>query len=551
MCYSSDVIGKTVGSYTIVRELGEGGMGAVYLAEHKLMGKQAAVKVLLPQYCAVQEVVERFFNEAKAASMIKHPGIVDIYDFGTQEDGSAFIVMELLEGEALSDKLKRDRRLPNPEVALLGQQMAKALEAAHALGIVHRDLKPDNVFLEPDSAAKGGVRPKILDFGIAKLNDDLSDSMVKTRTGAIMGTPIFMSPEQCSGAGVIDGRADVYSLGCILHLMVCARPPFVKKGAGALIAAHLTEQAAPLSSFEASVDPKLEAIIMSTLAKSPDERPQSMGALANALGTLTGETTMGGTPVARANTQELFGEPTPVPPVDERTAKTTLSTSVSSTSNIDAAAAAALEGQRAPSKGIPKIAYVAGVAVAAAAAAVLVVGGGGDAKSPAEAKPLAAAPPPVSQPVVPEPQAEPVVTPPKPGDEIIKLELHSEPEGATVYRRADGVKLGITPYTDEFAKGRGELELLLKRDRYEQLVVSVPLQANFAESVTLVESKRSKHSSSRGRKGRSGKTDKKPTAVVSTKPTSELLPTSKPKEPTSKPKEPKPKPEKSWGELAD
>jgi serine/threonine-protein kinase len=180
-------------------------MGAVFLAEHTTLGKKAAVKVLLPEYSVSTDIVNRFFNEARSATMIRHAGIVDIYDFGKHNNGSAFIVMELLDGESLADRLRREKRLDEALVIDVTRQVAAALAAAHAKGIVHRDLKPDNVFLVPDATIPCGLRAKVLDFGIAKLAGDHGG--MKTQTGAVMGTPAYMAPEQCRGAGNVDAFA--------------------------------------------------------------------------------------------------------------------------------------------------------------------------------------------------------------------------------------------------------------------------------------------------------------------------------------------------------
>jgi serine/threonine protein kinase len=169
------MIGTTLGSYRIVRELGMGGMGVVYYAEHPMLGKRVAIKLLRTELSRNQEVVGRFFNEAKAVTTINHPGLVDIYDFGYTNDGSAYIVMEFLEGESLAARLRRER--PTVDVVIaLARQLAGALGAAHARGIVHRDLKPDNIYLTPDPDVALGIRAKVLDFGIAKLAPGLGGS---------------------------------------------------------------------------------------------------------------------------------------------------------------------------------------------------------------------------------------------------------------------------------------------------------------------------------------------------------------------------------------
>src|SRR5262249_28369738 len=167
--------GMTIGQYRVTGLIGRGGMGAVYAAEHALLGRPAAIKVLLPELSQKQDVVTRFFNEARAATAIRHPGIIEIYDFGWTPDGAAFIVMERLEGDTLGRRSAR-LRLRWSAVLAIARQIAGALGAAHAKGIVHRDLKPDNVFLVPDPEVPGGERIKLLDFGIAKLAVDSSSS---------------------------------------------------------------------------------------------------------------------------------------------------------------------------------------------------------------------------------------------------------------------------------------------------------------------------------------------------------------------------------------
>src|SRR5882724_9906350 len=161
--------GTELGAYRVVREIGRGGMGTVWLAEHAMLGRRAAIKVLHPMYSSDPAIVTRFFNEARAATAISDPGIVQIFDFGHHVDGSAYIVMELLEGETLEDRLRRHTALPVAEALRIMRQLATSLGAAHRAGIVHRDLKPENIFMVPDPEAAGGERPKVVDFGIAKL----------------------------------------------------------------------------------------------------------------------------------------------------------------------------------------------------------------------------------------------------------------------------------------------------------------------------------------------------------------------------------------------
>ena len=277
---------EIVGNYQIEAKLAEGGMGAVYRATHQLLGRAAAVKVLLPELSTNREIVNRFFNEARAATSVRHPGIVEIYDFGYLPSGIAFIVMELLEGEPLSRCLARAGRLDESLALLYLRGMASPLAAAHAKGIVHRDLKPDNVFLVPDPDLPGGVRVKLLDFGIAKVAEAARGltAATKTRTGSIMGTPTYMSPEQCRGSGEVDHRADLYGLGCIVYEMVTGQPPFVAEGPGDILAAHILTTPAPPSSLAPGISANLDALTLCLLSKRPEDRMQSAAELVRLLG---------------------------------------------------------------------------------------------------------------------------------------------------------------------------------------------------------------------------------------------------------------------------
>lgn len=257
-------------------------MGTVYVGEHTLIGRKAAIKVLLPALSANEEIVQRFFNEARAVTQIADPGIVQVFDFGYHTDGSAFIVMELLEGEAMDKRLERIGRFNLIDCLRLIRLICSSLGVAHAKGIVHRDLKPENIFIVGDPAVTGGERAKILDFGIAKLSANDPGKM-KTRTGMLMGTPVYMSPEQCRGAGDIDHRSDIYSIGCVMFTMLTGRPPFDGEGTGELIAAHLREQAPLAASRVAGMPEVLDQILQQCLRKAPGDRFQSMTELVQAI----------------------------------------------------------------------------------------------------------------------------------------------------------------------------------------------------------------------------------------------------------------------------
>jgi len=280
------VEGSQIGAYRVLHQIGEGGMGSVWLAEHAMLGRRAALKVLHPEYSSRQEIVTRFFNEARAATSIGDPGIVQIFDFGLHTDGSAYIVMELLDGEPLDKRLERLGTLDLPDTLRIMRQVASTLGAAHARGIVHRDLKPENIFIVRDPEVAAGERAKVLDFGIAKLGGDHSG--VKTQTSAVMGTPTYMSPEQCRGAGGVDQRSDVYALGCVLVRLLCGAPPFDGEGIGDIIVKHLTVPPPVPSSLRPGIPPEVDALVLRCLAKDPAERFASGADLAIAIGALVG-----------------------------------------------------------------------------------------------------------------------------------------------------------------------------------------------------------------------------------------------------------------------
>ena len=256
-------------------------MGAVWLAEHAMLGRRAAIKVLHPEFSSRPEIVTRFFNEARAATAIGDPGIVQIFDFGRNADGSAYIVMELLDGEPLDRRLARHGALGISDALRIMRQVASTLGAAHAVGIVHRDLKPENVFIVRDPEVPGGDRAKILDFGIAKLVGNHGG--IKTHTKAVMGTPTYMSPEQCRGAGLVDQRSDVYSLGCMLFVLLVGRPPFDADGVGDIIAMHLREPPPLPSSLRPGIPPEVDQLVLRCLAKDPAQRFGDGGKLASML----------------------------------------------------------------------------------------------------------------------------------------------------------------------------------------------------------------------------------------------------------------------------
>ncbi len=269
------LIGSLLGSYRVERRLGEGGMGIVYQAVHATLGQIVAIKVLRRNFSGDDKVLHRFFNEARAVGIVHHPGLVRIYDYQQTADGSAYIVMEFLQGEALDSRiasaLKSGQGLPLAQVLHVGRQISSALAAAHAAGVVHCDLKPENVFLTRDADAIGGERVKILDFGIAKFLADSSGK--KTTVGLILGTPKYMAPEQCEGRDSLTDKVDVYALGTILYEMVTGTPPFVAQTSSGLMRQHMMLDPPPLREKVPAVPADLHALVHEMMAKPATARP--------------------------------------------------------------------------------------------------------------------------------------------------------------------------------------------------------------------------------------------------------------------------------------
>jgi serine/threonine protein kinase len=302
------MIGETLGSYRIVSEIGKGGMGVVYLAEHNVLGRKAALKLLRAD-CA-REQVERFLNEARAAAKLHHTGIVETFDFGHTKEGNAFIVMEFLAGESLAERLDREPKLKPVFALTIARAVASALRVAHEQGIVHRDLKPANIFLCEDSDSPIGVRAKVLDFGIAKLTRDDVPSSVMTNSGAVIGTPRYMSPEQCKNARAVDGRTDIYSLGCIVYEMVLGTPPFDYDNWAELVGAHLHEDPPRPTELDAAIRPDIEDLILRMMTKDPDDRIQTMSELAMAIDEVLRASGMSiSRPTPMAGVQQLPSQP--------------------------------------------------------------------------------------------------------------------------------------------------------------------------------------------------------------------------------------------------
>jgi len=452
-------VGQTVGNYKITAKLGEGGMGVVYLAEHPVIGKKVAIKAIHPELSKNPEVISRFMTEAKSVNQIGNEHIVDISDFGNTDDGEFFFVMEFLQGDSLSDRISRDHRFQAPRALKIGAQVADALAASHEHGIIHRDLKPENIYLITRGSVADFV--KVLDFGLAKLTQGDEKVSHKTRTGSVMGTPYYMSPEQCEGRADVDHRSDIYALGVILFEMLTGKVPFGGEGYGEIIVKHITQAPPSLRAINPLLEEHHEKVVLRALSKDRNERYQSMrefrtamldpqGYALNApslqsMGSMDGVPSVRPTSAEALSGQVVFGgdqklgaKPRPVPTTFGQGA-----------------------GELADDLDVPKsrkglMIGVAGAVLAAGLGAFLVLGRGGDSATEAPlAKPAEA-----TQPVVP---AKPAT---------VGIKFNSAPTGAKVVQKSNGAVLGTTPFEHEFDKGTSAIEVILRKAGFEDKALS-------------------------------------------------------------------------------
>jgi serine/threonine-protein kinase len=373
--------------------------------------------------------------------MIAHENIVEILDFGQTNDGQPYFIMEYLTGESLSEAVARGA-MPVEQVEAIGVQMCRALHAAHAKGIVHRDLKPHNVQL--CLKADGSLLVKILDFGVAKIlsSPDGSQS-VKTRTGSLMGTPLYMSPEQCKGAGVLDHRTDIYSLGVMLFEMVAGRPPFVAEGVGELFAKHMLEEPPAITALAPHVPPHMANAIMKALAKDPEARFASMDDFRKAL---VGEIKV----VAPAGS---------APSAAARRASSTLAQTMSqkaSTSTLSSASSEIDDSFEQPARSNKKWIFIGGGVAAAAVVAFALSGSGAkDAHKP-PAAPAPAASTPTPTPSATNTPPPPPVQPPAPvapaAKKMVTLRFEADQAGVHVFNKKDDKDLGVVPVEVQLPK---------------------------------------------------------------------------------------------------
>jgi serine/threonine-protein kinase len=265
------------GKYAVKALLGKGGMGAVYRAENTRIGKQVAIKVLLRGHRKGSDAEKRFIREARIAGALGHPGIVEIYDLGTLENGVPFQVMELLEGETLAARIKHEGALPIDELLDVAEQVLSALDIAHARGIIHRDLKPENVFL----AVKGdAVIAKLLDFGISKALGE--ETLSLTKTGMVVGTPYYLAPEQARGDAV-DARCDVWAMGVLVYEALTGRLPYRADNYNKLLVSILTTRPTPAREIRPAIPEAIEQVIQTAMSHDPEARYANGKAMLRAL----------------------------------------------------------------------------------------------------------------------------------------------------------------------------------------------------------------------------------------------------------------------------
>ena len=465
------LVGRTIGNYKVVQQIGEGGMGVVYLAEHPVIGRKVAIKLLHASFARDSETVARFFNEARAIHMIAHPIIVEILDFGQTADGQPYFIMELLSGQSLADRIAGGPMPPADAVAIVSQ-ICEALQAAHEKNIVHRDLKPHNVHLV-GPPAKPIV--KILDFGVAKMttgwnNADSGGHSVKTRTGSLMGTPLYMSPEQCRGSGKLDHRTDIYSLAVILYEMIAGEPPFTAEGVGELFAKHMLEPPPSLSQTAPQTPPYVAKAVNRALAKNLEDRFPTMTAFKEALNGRMEITSPPGAPRPRPAEQiaTLSG-----------THHTTSSRPPIEATTLSSAVAQVGDDVLLPRRNRKGLAISLVVAVAVAGGAILFL---------RSSKP-AAPPPPVAAttPPPPVPRVEPPPLPPPPATVVIRFE--AEPDQTHVFRKragsAETEDLGQVPIDLKLTKGDEKTSYVFRAEGYKDRTVALDASRDRVQHLEL------------------------------------------------------------------
>lgn len=475
--------GQIIGEhYKVDRRIGAGAMGSVYVVEHLGLGKRFAVKVVAAAKASDTGAVTRLRNEARTLSAVDHENIVGVTHLGQTGDGRLFVVMELLEGEDLGERLHRQRQraarhegtpwLPLDEVRFIVPQVLAALAAAHQAHVVHRDLKPDNLFL---SKKRGRTTLKVVDFGISKIRGGPTGGANLTQTGQILGTPLYMAPEQGRSTAEADARADIYSFGCILYELFTARPPFLAESVYDCVVKHATQVPELPSRHRKDMPPVIEALVMRCLAKKPDER------FADA------EEVLGVWQSAWDSIDQ--GEAPEVPELPPSAVSVNLAgtsdTTLSRTGGVTAVpAAVTLDGS---ARVAPWIGLGAILALAIAGAVVMFMADDPEVTSTVTPTLTEAPPEPEPPAAEPEPEPEPEVVAPAmvevpAAPALVSRTVASDPTGAEVY--LDGERLGRTPLEVE-VPAEGAVALVLRRRGFRPITRTVHADGPERVSVRL------------------------------------------------------------------
>jgi eukaryotic-like serine/threonine-protein kinase len=439
----TDLVGTTLSDrYLVTRKVGQGGMGAVYEATHTLIGKRVAVKVLLEKYAQREAIVARLKQEAQLASSIGNEHIIDITDFGNTDDGRTFVVMEFLEGESMAECLARESKLPEQRILHIAHQAASALAAAHDKGVVHRDIKPENVFL---LRRKETDFVKVVDFGISKslrASSEEEEQPRLTQTGMVLGTPLYMSPEQARGDEDLDHRVDIYALGVIMYEAACGRVPFSGNNYLSVISQVLNEEPTHPRELRPELSEEFEAIVMRAMAKERDERYASAKDMLADLGAVLDD------PTHSTERAKITGPRRLLP--------------------------------RRPK--VPRLAWAvggAGVAVGGVTLAVVLLMG--SPKRPAPAQPAVAPTVETSrEPVEPKPAPPPV----EPAIETITLRIVTDPPNAIVYRESEVV--GPAPTDLKLVRRDKEVRIVAQLDGYNEAEIMInPAERKDGQTIPL------------------------------------------------------------------
>jgi serine/threonine-protein kinase len=437
----TELVGTTLsGRYLVTRKVGQGGMGAVYEATHTLIGKRVAVKVLLEKYAQREAIVKRLKQEAQLASSIGNEHIIDITDFGNTDDGRTFVVMEYLEGESLAECLARESKLPEQRILRIAAQAASALAAAHAKGVVHRDIKPENIFL---LKRKEQDFVKVVDFGISKsLRASGEEEEVRlTQTGMVLGTPLYMSPEQARGDEDLDHRVDIYALGVIMYEAATGRVPFSGNNYLSVISQVLNEEPQPVRAVRPELSEEFEAIVSRAMAKDRNERYATANEMLHDLNALLDDPTHSTERAKITGPRRLLPRPR-----------------------------------------IPRVAWAIGgigVAIGGAAIVVMLLMGGKDKQAQVQQPPAGIA---RDAGVATVAVADAAV--PAPAVETIKLRIVTDPPGAEVYRESE--LIGNAPTEIPFVKNNKEVTITAQLPGYDDAKIVVnPLERADGQELKL------------------------------------------------------------------